>query len=530
MLKMKSYHERTKKEPQSGEMFIGRSTSKFSAVELSKGLHLRSIRRPSSLIGFRFYKYFAPTALITATLSCFMMCSTIDVLAQRRKAIVDLIIRGGTVVTMDGERHVIENGAVAVKGGRIVSVGSVTDIDRTYTAREIVNAAGKVIIPGLINGHTHVPMTLFRGLADDLDLQEWLTKYIFPAEAKNVTEQFVRAGTRLGLAEMIRGGTTTYCDMYYFEDAIADETVKAGMRGVLGETIIDFPVADNKTNAEAMAYAEKFVKRWQGNALIVPAIAPHAPYTVSEEHLQAVRAFSDRTGAPIVTHISETKREVDDSIKAKGASPIDYLNRIGFLNTRVIAAHVVWPSEGELGVLKRLGVGSAHNPQSNMKLASGVAPVPEMLKEDLPVGLGTDGAASNNDLNIWEEMDTAAKLHKLISRDPKVVNAQEAFEMATIRGARALHLEKEIGSIEKGKRADLVVVDLDDLNQTPYYNIYSDLVYATKAADVRTVIIEGRVVMRDRRLLTLNEETIKAEARRYRERIIRSLGARTLPE
>ena len=451
-------------------------------------------------------------------------------MAQRRKTVVELIVSGGTVVTMDGARHVIENGAIAIKAGRIEAIGRANEIDQRYAAREVINATGKVVVPGLINGHTHVPMTLFRGLADDLDLQEWLTKYIFPAEAKNVTEEFVRVGTRLGLAEMIRGGTTTYCDMYYFEDAIADETSKAGMRAVLGETVIDFAVADNKTNAEAMAYVESFVKKWEGNALIVPAIAPHAPYTVSEEHLKAVRAFSDRTGAPIVTHISETKREVDDSIKAKGASPIDYLNRIGFLNNRVIAAHVVWPTEEELGLLKTLGVGIVHNPQSNMKLASGVAPVPEMLKQDLPVGLGTDGAASNNDLNLWEEMDTAAKLHKLISRDPKVVNAQEAFEMATIRGARALHLEKEIGSIEKGKRADLVVVDLDDLNQTPYYNIYSDLVYATKAADVRTVIIEGRVVMRDRRLLTLNEETIKAEARRYRERIIRSLGARTLPE
>ncbi|PYS42514.1 MAG: amidohydrolase [Acidobacteria bacterium] len=450
--------------------------------------------------------------------------------AQKRKTVVDLIIRGGTVVTMDEARHVIEDGAVAIKAGRIVALGHTAEIDRTYDAREILNAGGKVIIPGLINGHTHVPMTLFRGLADDLDLQEWLTKYIFPAEAKNVTEDFVRVGTRLGLAEMLRGGTTTYCDMYYFEDAVADETFKAGMRGVLGETVIDFPVADNKTNAEAMAYTEKFVSHWKGNALIVPAIAPHAPYTVSEDHLKAIRAFSDRTGAPIVTHISETKREVDDSIKAKGASPIDYLNRIGFLNNRVIAAHVVWPSEEELGLLKKLGVGIVHNPQSNMKLASGVAPVPQMLKLDLPVGLGTDGAASNNDLNIWEEIDTAALLHKLIARDPKVVSAQEAFEMATIRGARALHLEKEIGSIEKGKRADLVVVDLDDLNQTPYYNIYSDLVYATKANDVRTVIIEGRVVMRDRRLLTLNEETIKADARRYRERIIKSLGAKTLPE
>jgi 5-methylthioadenosine/S-adenosylhomocysteine deaminase len=449
--------------------------------------------------------------------------------AQQRKSIVDLIVRGGTVVTMDGTRRVIENGGVAIKGGRIVAVDNTAAIDRQFAAREVVDATGKVVIPGLINGHTHVPMVLFRGLADDLDLQEWLTKYIFPAEAKNVNEEFVRVGTRLGLAEMIRSGTTTYCDMYYFEDAIADETSKAGMRGVLGETVIDFPVADNKTNEQAMAYVEKFVSHWKGNALIVPAIAPHAPYTVSEEHLKAVRAFSDRTGAPIVTHISETKREVDDSIKAKGASPVDYLNRIGFLNNRVIAAHMVWPTTEELGLLKKLGVGIVHNPQSNMKLASGVAPVPEMLKENMPVGLGTDGAASNNDLNMWEEMDTAAKLHKLISKDPKVVTAEEAFEMATLRGARALHLEKEIGSIEKGKRADLAIVDLDDLNQTPSYNIYSDLVYATKASDVRTVIVEGRVIMRDRRLLTLNEETIKVDARRFRQRIIESLGVKTTP-
>src|SRR5438270_960089 len=455
---------------------------------------------------------------------------SVSVAAVQRLKRVDLIVSGGTVVTMDRERRVIEDGAVAVRGGRIVAVGKRSDVVSQYAAREAVDATGRAVIPGLINGHTHVPMTLFRGIADDLDLQEWLTKYIFPAEAKNVTEDFVRVGARLGLAEMIRSGTTIYCDMYYFEDAIADVTFKAGMRGVLGETVIDFPVADNKTYDEALAYSDRFINKWKGNALIVPAIAPHAPYTVSEDHLKAARALSDKLSAPIVIHISETKREVDDSIKAKGASPVDYLNRIGFLNDRVIAAHMVWPSEEELGLLKKLGVGIVHNPQSNMKLASGVAPVPEMLRMDLPVGLGTDGAASNNDLNIWEEIDTAALLHKLIARDPKVVSAQEAFEMATIRGARALHLEKEIGSIEKGKRADLVVVDLDDLNQTPYYNIYSDLVYATKAADVRTVIIEGRVVMRDRRLLTLNEETIKADARRYRERIIRSLGAKTLPE
>jgi 5-methylthioadenosine/S-adenosylhomocysteine deaminase len=467
-----------------------------------------------------------------ASLLMFLLISggASSVWAQKRKSIVDLIIRGGTVVTMDGSRRVIEDGAIAVKAGRVVAVDDTADIDRRYSAREIINAGGKVVIPGLINGHTHVPMTLFRGIADDLDLQEWLTKYIFPAEAKNVTEDFVRVGARLGLAEMLRSGTTTYCDMYYFEDAIADETFKAGMRGVLGETVIDFPVADNKTYEQGLAYSERFINHWKGNSLIVAAIAPHAPYTVSEDHLKAARALSDRTGAPIVIHVSETKREVDDSLKAKGASPVDYLNRIGFLNNRVIAAHMVWPSDGELDLLKKLGVGIVHNPQSNMKLASGVAPVPKMLRENLPVGLGTDGAASNNDLNLWEEMDSAAKLHKLISNDPKVVTAEEAFEMATIRGARALHLEKEIGSIERGKRADIVIVDLESLNQTPAYNVYSDLVYSTKAGDVRTVIIEGRVVMRDRRLLTLNEETIKADARRYRERIIKSVGVKTVPE
>jgi 5-methylthioadenosine/S-adenosylhomocysteine deaminase len=457
-----------------------------------------------------------------------MLASTASDLAarnQRQNAErVDLLVLGGTIVTMDGARRVIDEGGIAVTGGRIVAIGPRAEIKKDYTSRQVIHADGKLIVPGLINGHTHIPMTLFRGLADDIDLREWLTKYIFPAEAKNVSEEFVRAGTRLGLAEMIRGGTTTYCDMYYFEDAIADETAKAGVRAVLGETVIDFPVADNKTNAEAMAYVEKFVNHWKGNDLIIPAIAPHAPYTVSEEHLKAVRAFSDRTGAPIVTHISETKREVDDSIKAKGASPVDYLERIGFLSERVIAAHMVWPQAGEIEILKRRGVGVVHNPQSNMKLASGVAPVPKMLDEGVLLGLGTDGAASNNDLNMWEEMDTVAKLHKVFTGDPKVISAQQAFELATIRGSAALHLEKEIGSLEKGKRGDVVIIERDALNQIPLYNVYSDLVYATKAWDVETVIINGRIVMRNRSLLSLNEAAIKNGARIFRERIIKSLA------
>ena len=468
------------------------------------------------------------------TLVAAMLFSVLPAAAQRnrgrRMTRVDLLVLNGTLVTMDKDHRIIPAAGIAVAGGRIVAVGSSRDIIRVYTAPERVDAGGKIIIPGLINGHTHIPMTLFRGLADDLDLQDWLTKYIFPAEAKNVSEEFVRVGTRLGLAEMIRGGTTTYCDMYYFEDAIADETAKAGVRGVLGETIIDFPVADNKTNAEAMAYVERFVRKWQGNDLIIPAIAPHAPYTVSEEHLRAVRAFSDRTGAPIVTHISETKREVDDSLKAKGASPVEYLERIGFLNDHVIAAHLVWLRAGEIEILKRAGVGVVHNPQSNMKLAAGVAPVPKMMAEGVRVGLGTDGAASNNDLSMWEEMDTAAKLHKVVSGDPKVMSAQEAFELATIRGAQALHLEKEIGSIEKGKRADLVLVNRDSLNQIPLYNVYSDLVYATKASDVQTVIINGKIVMRDRRLLTLDEAAIKEGAYIFRKRVIKSLGNSVPPE
>jgi 5-methylthioadenosine/S-adenosylhomocysteine deaminase len=465
--------------------------------------------------------------LLIVFLIATVMNSVSQSAAQNRRSSresVDLLVLGGTIVTMNNARDVIEDGGLAVKGGRIVAIGPRAQIESRYTARQRINSVGKLITPGLINGHTHIPMVLFRGLADDLDLQDWLTKYIFPAEAKNVTEEFVRAGARLGLAEMIRGGTTTYCDMYYFEDAIAEETSRAGVRAVLGETIIDFPVADNKTNAEAMAYVEKFVSHWKGNDLIVPAIAPHAPYTVSEEHLKAARAFSDRTGAPIVTHVSETKRELDDSVKAKGASPVAYLDRIGFLNDRVIAAHVVWPQGSDISILKKRGVGVVHNPQSNMKLASGVAPVPRMMNEGVFVGLGTDGAASNNDLNMWEEMDTVAKLHKVFSGDPKVISAQQAFELATIRGAQALHLDKEIGSLETGKRADLLLIERDALNQIPLYNVYSDLVYATKSFDVQSVIINGRVVMQNRRLLTLNEPQIKREAAVFREKIIQSLG------
>jgi len=466
------------------------------------------------------------TKKLLAALLTILLCSS-SALAQRRAAErVDLLVSGGTVVTMDRGRRVVEDGAVAVRGGRIVAVGRRGQLARRYAAREVIDARGRAVIPGLINGHTHVPMVLFRGLADDLDLNEWLTRYIFPAEAKNVTEEFVRVGTRLGLAEMIRGGTTTYCDMYYFEDAIAEETARAGVRGLLGETVIDFPVADNKTWADAMRYSENFLRKWRGHPLVTPAVAPHAPYTVSEEHLKEVRALSDRLNAAVVIHLSETRKEVEDISAQKGARPVEYLARINFLSPRTVAAHTVHINEGEIALLRRHGVGSVHNPESNMKLASGVAPVPAMLREGLALGLGTDGAASNNDLSMWEAMDYAAKLHKLSSNDPRAVPAEEALAMATVGGARALHMERDIGSLEEGKRADLVVVDLDALHQTPLYNIYSHLVYATKASDVRTVVIEGRVVMRDRRLLTLDEALIRQQARDFRARISKSLENR----
>lgn len=437
---------------------------------------------------------------------------------------VDVLIDGGTIITMSKDRSVIENGAIGIRNGKIAIMGSRNVFIKSIRAKQVIDAKGKFIIPGLINTHTHVPMVLFRGISDDLDLNDWLTRFIFPAEAKNVTEAFVRAGTRLGLAEMIRGGTTTYCDMYYFEDAIAEETKKAGVRGVLGETIIKFPVADNKTPAEAIAYTERFIKRWQGDPLIVAAAAPHAPYTVSTDDLRKIREQSDRLGSPVITHIAETRKERDDILAEYGRTPAAYLDSIGFLSDRTIAAHSIWLTPEEIAIYRERGVGSAHCPQSNMKLASGVAPVPAMLAAGVAVGIGTDGAASNNDLDMWDELDTVAKLHKLNTGDPRTLPAEEVFAMATIGGARALHIDDITGSLEAGKRADIVILDSDSLNQTPFYNVYSSLVYSTKAADVRTVMINGRVVMLDRRLLTLNENAIKTEAFRYRDQILASLN------
>jgi 5-methylthioadenosine/S-adenosylhomocysteine deaminase len=295
---------------------------------------------------------------------------------------------------------------------------------------------------------------------------------------------------------------------------------------VLGETLIDFPAPDNKTWEAGVQYMERFARKWKGHPLITPAIAPHAPYTVSTEHLKEAHAFSEKHQIPLVIHVAEDMAEVKTIQEKYGASSVAYLDRIGLLNDRVIAAHMVWPTEEDIKTLASRSVGVGHCPQSNMKIAAGAAPVPQMLRAGVAVGLGTDGAASNNDLNLWEEIDTAAKLHKLISKDPTVINARQAIEMATISGARAINLDKDIGSLEAGKLADLIIVGMDDAHQTPLYNVYSHLAYATKAADVETVMIHGRIVMANRRVLTVNEAAVRAKAREYRDRIRKSVNAK----
>jgi 5-methylthioadenosine/S-adenosylhomocysteine deaminase len=449
---------------------------------------------------------------------------SVAALGQQKEA-VDLIVSGGIVVTMDGARAIYQDGSVAIRGDSIAAVGKRTEIESRYRAPQVVDARDHLVLPGFINGHTHVQMTLFRGLHDDVTLNDWLYKYIFLAEAKNVNEQFVRWGTRLAAAEQIRAGVTTFADMYYFEDAIAEETKAAGMRGVLGETLIDFPAPDNKSEAEMLAYTEKFLKRWQGDPLIHAAPAPHSIYTCSKKTLQDATALARKYHAPILIHVAEMKKEWEDSKKTNGMSPVQYLEKIGVLGPEIVAAHCIFVDEADRKLLAKRGVGCVHNPSSNMMIASGVSPVPEMRAAGIAVGLGTDGpAGSNNDLDLMEEIDLAAKLAKISKMDPLALNAKAVVEMATIDGARALHMDKEIGSLEALKKADLVLISLREPNAVPMYDVYAQIAYSLKASDVDTVVIGGRVVMRDRKLLTVDEPGVLERAREYGESVKRSLG------
>jgi 5-methylthioadenosine/S-adenosylhomocysteine deaminase len=473
--------------------------------------------RKSSFVLYRDFFHLCLSVFICSAV-CFQLASAA---AAKEKA--DLLVTGGIVVTMDAQRRVIEDGAVAVVGDSIVAVGPSAQIEGKYEAAKAVDAHGAIVMPGLINGHAHAAMSLFRGMADDLSLDDWLHKYIFPAEARNVTEDFVTWGTRLGILEMLRGGITTYADMYYFEDAVARVTKEAGMRGVLGETIIDFPAPDNKSLPQALEYTQKYLDHWRGDALIVAAVAPHSMYTCSEQTLRDAAALARRNHAPILIHIAEAPFELEQSRNKYGMTPVAYLARVGVLGPDVVGAHCIWVDHADIATLAHFGVGCIHNPSSNMKTAAGVMPVVEMLAAGEAIGLATDGAASNNDLDLFEEMDLAAKLQKVARMDSRALPAEQVVEMATITGARALHLEERIGSLEAGKKADLILVDTTAPHATPMYNVYSQLVYALKASDVQTVVIGGKVVMQDRQMLTLNEKEILARSQSYKKQIAASL-------
>jgi 5-methylthioadenosine/S-adenosylhomocysteine deaminase len=444
---------------------------------------------------------------------------------------VDLLLTHGLVVTMDPARCLVDDGAVAVDGDRIVGIGATAELAGRLRPRQTVDCAGCAIIPGLVNAHTHVPMTLLRGLADDLRLDVWLYGYMMPVEREFVGANFCRVGTLLACAEMIRSGISTFCDMYYYEDEVARATVEAGMRAVCAETILKFPSPDATSYEESLEYARGFIQRWRGHALIVPAVGPHAAYTATPELLRAAASLAVEYDVPLHIHVSETSLEVEDSRSRHDMPVVPWLEKHNVLQAKVIAAHCVHLEVNEMHTLRDHGVGVVHCPSSNLKLASGFAPVQKMLNLGLHVGIGTDGPASNNDLDMFEETRLAAFLAKGYFADPVALPAKTAFAMATIEGARALHLDHITGSLEEGKRADIAIVALERAHQIPGFRrdpdaIYSRLVYATKSGDVRDLIVNGRFLMRDRELLTLDEVALQTEARQFAQRIDSFLIAR----
>lgn len=429
---------------------------------------------------------------------------------------VDLILRGGTVVTMNGKFDVFEDGAVAIRGDSIVAVGPTDQIVKTYQANEEVDCPDTVIMPGLVNAHTHIPMTLMRGLNDDLRLDVWLG-YLMPVEREFVTPEFVKLGTRVACAEMIRSGVTTFADMFYYEDAIAEMTAEIGMRALLGQTILVFPAPDAETFEDALILCRRFIKRWNGHTLIQPAVAPHAWYTATPELLLACADLARAFDVPLHTHVSETRLEAENSVSQNHMSVVTWLEQHGVLDTKLLAAHCVHIDEEDMFSLRRAGAGVAHCPSSNLKLASGIAPVSQMLALGLKVGVGTDGPASNNDLDMIEEMRLASFIAKVNAQNPTTLPARQTLELATISGARAIHMGDITGSLEPGKRADIAVFDMTGIHNQPHFHnhpdaVYSRIVYATKSSDALHVVCNGRWLMRDRALLTIDEAAARAEA------------------
>lgn len=447
---------------------------------------------------------------------------------------VDLLVVGGRVVTMDAAWTVIDDGALAVSGGKIVAVGPSAGISARYAGKAVVRADGRIILPGLVNTHGHAAMALLRGLADDLTLDRWLSEHIFPAEARNVSPEFVYDGTLLAALEMIEGGTTTFADMYYFESEAARAADQAGLRGVMGETFIDFPVPDHKDLPATLALMRTFVAKWKSHPRITPAAAPHSPYTCSAETLVAARDFALAEGIPLLIHVAETRKELDDARKAWQQSPFLRLASVGFFDpgpggrrVPIVAAHGVWMDEADMKLAREYGVALSHNPESNMKLASGIADVPGWQKAGLSWGLGTDGAAgSNNDLSMFEAMDFAGKLAKVSKMDPTVLPARDLVAAATRGGAKALGLESKIGSLEPGKQADFIAIDTRAPHAVPQPqgDPYSAIVYSLKASDVTDVWVDGRRLLDARRPTTLDPAAIRRKAVEWRKKVDASLA------
>jgi 5-methylthioadenosine/S-adenosylhomocysteine deaminase len=415
---------------------------------------------------------------------------------------------------------VIQKGAVAVKDGMIVAVGASDDIAGKYRAKETLAGKERVVLPGLVNGHTHAAMTLLRGIADDRELMDWLTHYIFPTEVRFVDAEFVRIGTELACWEMIRGGTTTFVDMYYFPESVAQVVERCGLRALVASSVIDQKSPDAADAAEGLRRAGEFVQHWKGkNNRVMPIVGAHAVYTVKPEQLKQLRARALELGVPISIHVSESRFEIDYSQKNFGKTPIQHLEALGFFEGPTIAAHVVWPKEEDFPILARRHVGVIHNPTSNMKISSGIAPVTRMLRDGIAVGLGTDGPATNNDLDMWDEMRLAAFLQKVATMDPQTIPAQTALRMATAGGAQAIGLADQLGSLTAGRRADLIQVSLSDLHFTPLYDVISHLVYIADEQDVVSVVVDGKVLMRERKVLTVDESRVRAEATALAARI-----------
>ena len=442
-----------------------------------------------------------------------------------KRAPCDLVVVAGSALPMDAAFTVRGATAVAVRGGEILAVGEPAAIDARYLPKARIVRKGGVLLPGFVNTHTHAAMDLLRGISNDQPLMEWLTKFIFPAEAKNVSPAFVKAGTDLACLEMIRGGTTTFADMYYYESDVASSVDKAGMRAVLGETWLDFPAPGHANLEESKKVTRAFLEKWKGHPRVTAAIAPHAPYTCSRETLQAARALADEYGAPLLTHVSETQDEQRQILEKYGKSPTAWLDEIGFLGPRLSIAHGVWLSPDDLKLLAAKNVSLSHNPESNMKLGSGIAPIAAARKAGVVVGLGTDGAAgSNNDLDMLDAMDFAGKLAKVAALDPTPLTAPELLRMATIDGARALGLDRLVGSLEPGKRADLIVLDLGNAHVQPVFDLPSTVVYASRAGDVSLTVVDGRVLWDGRRVRTLDEAKVLAAAKEWRGKILKSLA------